>query len=137
MQTQQQGTDISGDVSFEVDGDTPAIITPVLYQFKATVTRIALGQYRVRIAAGEGIDQAHAEIVVWQGAVLSQNGAPTTNLLWRVVQIASTAAGEIQYDVFFEAQSTVPPADDAPLTLAGRDPVHASITIRRKVPSVN
>jgi hypothetical protein len=135
MNTQRVGTDISGDISIDIiGGEDPVFDAP--YQFKASVILVSTGRIRVTIQRGEGIDQSHAEIVIWQGSVQPGN-SPVPNLTWYVHQEPSTAAGEIVYDVFFKQQSAVLPGANQPLTLVDFDPAHVSVTIRRKVPAVN
>jgi hypothetical protein len=130
MNTQQIGTDIVVDVTFEFrDG----VFTPV-YRFKGdVVVGNSPGHFIVTAQRGEGIDLAHAEVVVEQGNSQTSDVA-VPGLTWTVTQIAATPDGEARYDVFF----TNPIYDGVTtITPTGANPSWASITVRRKVPAVN
>jgi hypothetical protein len=125
MQTQQIGTDICADVGFVFTGEVP-VFGPT-YQFKGTVTQFATGVFDVRIQRGEGVDLPHAEVVVHYNS--------TTWLEWKVERIADSPIGEIVYRVTFSLATFNPvgPVIDS----VNFNPDSGSITIRRKVPSVN
>jgi hypothetical protein len=130
MNTQQLGTDIAGDVSFVMNNVT---ITQT-YQFKANVVRTGTGQYVVTIAAGEGIDMDHAEIDIYHGADIGETAA--IGLLWDVTELTPGAAGEAQFQVnFFKPVYSA--AGGGTIVCTPTDVKRGSITIRRKVPSVN
>jgi len=131
MNTQKLGTDIAGDVSFVV---TATVLTPT-YRFKANVVRdnAIAGQYVVTINAGEGIDMEHAEINIYHGADIGES--PVLGLTWDVTELTPTAAGEARFQVNFFL-----PVLNSPFlvfTCTPTDVKRGSITIRRKVPSVN
>jgi hypothetical protein len=131
MQTQQQGTDISGDVSWLVDDETG--VEPV-YEFKASVTRTAgqaAGVFDVTVAAGDGIDGEHAEIGVYHGATVDSPAAVEGLNYW--VDEMPAVAGQAVFRVSFSRPNIVLGAIAFVLT----DPTFASVTVRRKVPSVN
>lgn len=132
MNTQQLGTDIAGDVSFVMNNTT----LTATYQFKASVVRsnTIAGLYVVTINAGEGIDLDHAEIDIYHGADI--NESPVLGLTWDVTELTATAAGEARFQVnFFLPTMTAP--STGPLVCTPTDVKRGSITIRRKVPSVN
>jgi len=132
MYTQQLGTDIAGDVSFVINSVT---LTPT-YRFKANVVRdIAIaGQYVVTINAGEGIDMEHAEINIYHGADIGES--PVIGLMWDVTELAPLATGEARFQVnFFKPVLTA--TSTGPIVCTPTDVKRGSITIRRKVPSVN
>jgi hypothetical protein len=136
MNTQQIGNDIVVDVTFEFRG-IPAAFFPT-YEFKGSVVWAGAtpGEFIITVQRGEGIDLAHAEVVVEQGQSDTSLVA-TPGLAWSVTQLAATADGEVRYRVFF----TQPIYDSTPVpdtvTPTGADPSWASVTVRRKIPSVN
>lgn len=131
MDTQLLGTDIAGDVSFVMNN----ITLTQTYQFKAKVERdVAIaGQYVVTINAGEGIDMEHAEIDIYHGADIGES--PVVGLLWDVTELPATIFGEARFQVNFFKPVLLPPF--LVITCAPTDVKRGSITIRRKVPSVN
>jgi hypothetical protein len=125
MQTQQIGTDISADVSFQFIN---LIAFNPTYQFKGRVDHdpLAIGVFDVTINRGEGIDLAHAEIVVHYKAPAG------VQLLWRVSQLPDAPTGEIRFRVEFAAIGVIA---GPTIAFVPTNPESGSITIRRKVPS--
>lgn len=128
MDTQQLGTDIAADVSFDFGGPVGAF-RPT-YQFKGRVTNPGVGDYRVFVNPGEGIDFTHAEVDVHYTPLVS---IPSSACLsWIVGRLANTAADEAVFFVHFYKPTTAGPS----ITFTLTDVAHGSITIRRKVPAV-
>jgi hypothetical protein len=128
MNTQQVGTDISGDVSFVVVTGT---LTP-RYRFKAKVVRFNAGIFDVTIQRGDGVDGEHAEVNVYHGAEIG--GTAVNGLDYWVEELPSTSDRESVYRVHFvlPVYTGVGPS----VAFSPTDPSFASVTIRRKVPSV-
>lgn len=125
MNTQDIGTDICADVSFDF-GAPQGAFRPT-YEFKGHVIRVGVGDYHVFINSGEGIDLTHAEVNVHYSP--AANGSC---LSWLVGRLANTNTGEAVFYVHFY-QTTVAGAG---LSFPLVDVDHGSITIRRKVPAV-
>jgi hypothetical protein len=129
MNTQQVGTEIAGDVSFVIEGNA---LVP-RYRFKAGVVRVSAGVFDVTVQRGDGVDGEHAEINVYHGAEIG--GTAVDGLNYWVVERPTTAAGESVYRVFFTLPAVN--AGGTAIEFVATDPEFASVTIRRKIPSVN
>jgi hypothetical protein len=134
MYTQDVGNDIAADVTFEYR--IGPVFTPT-YEFKGTIAETnVIGSFLLTIQRGDGIDIAHAEVVVEQGASPTSIAA-VPGIVWTVTELTATADGEARFLIRFTRMvfdST--PAPDT-ITPTGINPSWASITVRRKTPSVN